>query len=321
MKLRVLPILTVYALLELEAQQEKGTPPAQSAPYDVGFYSGNPDERGGGYGLQSLVVFPFSGAPYSLRLPFAIGSYDHAADGKVLYANASYAEIAARTKIPGAPERPGLYRVELGTMRMSEVPVNPNLMIFDLAVSPREDKLIVSGRLREGGRQTCGLFEVSLPGGAVKSVLDRPYCEFLEIWNELSVSPDGEKVLARRRISRDRVDLEMINLRRRSVQSLGKGYYSASWSPDGKWVARRDDDGVDLLDAVTLAKKKHLSDTEDEWSPDSRHLIGINRRGCGSYFYTLRSVDIATGARTTFGSSTCKVNRATTAWVNVERLN
>ena len=308
--------LIVSGLFMLRAQPSNRLPQPQPIPYSLGFYSGNPDQRGGGYGLQSLVVFPASGTSYTLRLPFAIGAFDHSGDGKVLYAASLYTESAARAKDLGAPQRPGLFRFELGSMRMTEVPVNPNLAVSALTVSQRQDKLIVSGWLREGGRQTCGLFEVLLPSGATKNVVEHDGCDYFGSWRELSLSPDGESLLATRRNN-----LEMINLRNKSIQSLGK-YRKAEWSPDGMWIARFefDKDGVDLLDPKTLKSQKHISgNVQGHWSPDSRHLIGGDNRGCGSYFYTLVAVDVVTSQRTIFESSRCKLNRITTEWVNVER--
>jgi WD40 repeat protein len=307
-------LMIVSGLCMLRAQPPNRLPQPQPMPYSLGFYSGNPDQRGGGYGLQSLVVFPSSGTSYTLRLPFAIGAFDHSVDGKVLYAASLYSEISVRTKTPGAPDRPGLFRSELGSMRMTEVPVNPNLAILALTVSQRQDKLIVSGWLREGGRQTCGLFEVLLPSGATKNVVEHDGCDYFGSWQKLSLSPDGESLLATRRNN-----LEMIDLRNKSIQSLGK-YLSADWSPDGMWIARSVKDGVDLLDPKTLKSQKHISgNVQGHWSPDSRYLIGGDDHGCGSYFYTLVAVDVVTSERTIFASSRCKLNRITTEWVNVER--
>jgi hypothetical protein len=317
LKLRGFCVLTIGGALLLPAQQNSARQNGQLTQreaYSPAFYSGNPDKAGYGYGVQSLVVFPYSGPSYTVRLPFAIAAEAQTADGSVLYAPAFYTESAVKSNTPGAPERPGLFRFELNSMRMTEVPVTPNLGVFALTVSQREDKLIVSGRLREGRRQTCGLFEVSLPGGAVKSVFERPYCEYLGSWTYLSLSPDGERVLANRQ-----GNLEMIDLGNHSVQSLGR-YATATWSPDGSVIAVVDDHGAVLMDAKTLVRQKILrGDMTGSWSPDSRYLIGTTARGCHGYSFTLQAVDVASGERRMIDSSRCEVDRATITWVSIQR--
>src|SRR5690348_7816749 len=150
MRLRLFCRMIVCPLivaLALAAQQGKA--PSTLDSYSAAFYSGEPEKNGYGYGLQSLVVFPFSGPSYTVRLPFALAAMPQTPDGQVLFAKGFYSEIALKNKTPGAPRSPGLFRFELGSMRMSSVPVDPNLAVFALAISQRQDKLIVSGRLRE----------------------------------------------------------------------------------------------------------------------------------------------------------------------------
>ena len=193
------------------------------------------------------------------------------------------------------------------------------LAIFDLAVSQRQDKLIASGRLRERSKQTCGLFEIALPDGAVKSVLERPYCDYRESWGHLSLSPDGERILAARLDSPGHGIVEVINLRGRDVRSIAKNA-SATWSPDGNWIAVINGDGTGtLMDARTLKTQSRIPAVLGSWSPDSRYLIGTTMRGCGGYSFTLQAVDVTTGERRTIDNSKCEVNRQTTVWVNIER--
>jgi hypothetical protein len=123
-------------------------------------------------------------------------------------------------------------------MHYVEVHVEAGLGIAALAVSPKEDRLIIAGVLRRSGKVTCGLFEVKLPQGQTTFLLNGPSCTPPQSWGELSLSPDGNRVLARSRNS-----LDLIDLHNGSIRALSDRAY-ASWSPDGKWIALEDEHGV-----------------------------------------------------------------------------
>ena len=299
----------VTFLSAFQPQQDQGKTPS----YSAGFYTGRIDSGGGGLGLQSLVVFPFVGEAYSIALPFAIGYFAHTPDGEVLYANADYADMFKGLR--GAPDRPGVFRFELNSMRPSLVPGSAEIEVFGLAVSRRQDKLLVSGQVRSDRRLTCGLFEVSLPGGATRNVMEIKDCDYRSAWREPSLSPDGEYAVAVRGGS-----LELFDLKSRKVRSLGNNFVRGSWSPDGDWIAAIRTTGETIvMDTGTFVTRRTLADTNGDWSPDSRYLLGTTSAGCGNEFVTLQAVDVTTGARRTITSSVCKINSATTAWVNVER--
>ncbi len=282
--------------------------PGSAAPYQAAFYSGQPEMKGFGFGIQSLAIFPFSGPAVTIRFPMAISPLAQTADGKVLYAR----DIPLPPS--GSGKRPSLYRFEIPSMRYTPVSMNDNLEVLDLAVAKDERKLVASGKYLDAGQRRCGLFEMAVPQSEIHPLLDAPSCDALDAWLELDLSPDGTRLLAKQRGGR----LSIINLSQRTARGFAKGY-KATWSPDGKWiaVAAEDNDDVALLNAKTLAPQRRIrKGGMSVWSPDSSSLLGS--RGCGilSYAYTLESVNIATGKRRIIKSSKCKVNRLTTAWVS-----
>jgi len=281
--------------------------------HNAAFYSGDIDEGGYGTGLQSLVVFPNSGNSFTIRLPFAIGYYAQNSNGKVLYAEAIYDDSVLKRKTPTVPEGSGIFRIELESMDAQRIPGSADIVVFSMALSSREDKLVVSGRLRREGRRICGLFDVFLTDGAIKPVIETSDCEYLSSWSHLSVSPDGERAVANHRGS-----LEVIDLRTKAVRRLGPYDGAAEWSPDGAWLAVAEDRGTAILDAKTLKKHHQVGVTYAKWSPDSRFLLGGTSRGCpGGYFWTLQAVDAMTGKRQTIDSSKCKINRGTLTWTTL----
>jgi hypothetical protein len=319
---RGLILAAAFGVSHLVSAQHPNGGHDASGGYRAAFYSSGAaftDE-------QSLVVFPFDGEAFSIHLPTALGRFAFTKDGKILYAEARAWRPNRRnsSSYPDVASSPSLYKVEFNPTRTSPVPASAGLgPLFSIAVSQRQDKIVVSGKYEHTENVECGLFEISLLDGRVRKVLDNPECllpgssGYLAAWLTISLSPDGQRAVATRKSH-----LELINLTRATVKDLGDGFVKAAWSPDGKWIAALKDQGNDqwktmLMDTSTFEVRRALGNSDVEWSPDSRYLLaGKPDDQCENGLGTLETVDIESGRRTTIASSKCKINEVTTAWVS-----
>ena len=263
-----------------------------------------------GVGLNELIVFPTSKRAITISLPFALGRFTFSPDGRALYGEPMLGPPKGRVR--------GLYKIDFNPIRVSAIPTQASLKsIHSIAVSAREDRLLISGGFEEGDDQHCGVFEIGLPDGTLRPVLESPDCYYLSAWWGLSLSPDGAQAVAvhSRRIH----SLDLIDIARRQVRSLGTGFAKASWSPDGRWIAALEEGGkwrTVLFDAQTLARVKMLGTSEAQWSPDSHYLLAVSGRWCFNESGTVQTLDIHSGVKTTVGSSKCQVYQTTTGWVS-----
>jgi hypothetical protein len=144
---------------------------------------------GGSVGLDNLEVFPDKGKAIRVSLPFGLGRFAYGPDGRTLYGERRN-ELTAGSKHE-------LYRIDLRPIRVTAVPAQASLKpIHSIAVSLREDRLLISGGYEEEGNQHCGVFAISLPTGALMSVLKSPDCKYMSAWVGLSLSPDGKRAAA-----------------------------------------------------------------------------------------------------------------------------
>lgn len=134
-------------------------------------------------------------------------------------------------------------------------------------------------------------------------------------WQHVSVSPDGLRAVA---TQYGRV--ELIDIARGTAEPLDARFFIAAWSPDGRWLAaveNGENGRTILMDAKDLTPRRVLGNSELDWSPDSRYLLGMKRYNwCDPYSGTLEVIDIDTGKRITVRSSKCQVNQATIGWVS-----
>jgi len=218
---------------------------------------------------------------------------------------------------PTMGDKHELYRIDLNPIRVSAVPAQASLKpIHSIAVSLREDRLLISGGYEKGGSRYCGVFEISLPSGNLRSVLETPDCKYLSAWLYLSLSPDGKQAVAVHGRSHS---LDLIDTVHGEVKSIGVGFMKASWSPDGRWIAAleyRSKVRTVLFDARRLSPAKTLGESEVEWSPDSRYLLAVTGRGCSNESGTVQTLHIQSGARATVESSKCQVYQTTAGWVS-----
>ena len=142
-------------------------------------------------GSVEVRLFPREGKEVRVPLPVKLGSATFSPDGKSMYGAAH-----------GSPDRTvrirGIVRVELKTAQVTPVPGTNDFDVWSLAISPDERNLVVSGSSGAGAGRRCGVFELALPSGASKQILTTSDCRYKAGWSQLSISPDGHRLLALR---------------------------------------------------------------------------------------------------------------------------
>ncbi len=253
---------------------------------------------------------PTGAEALTIPLPFGLARIALSPDGKALYAQ--------RFFDPTGPNS-GLYKIEFGPTRASRVAGSEGLTSTS-GIGASRNKIVVSaGYLNSAGlldEKSCGMFELTLASGKVKKILSNSDCKYKSSWSSISLSPDGEQVVAVRERR-----LEVISLESGAVRLLGDGFYRAAWSPDGLWIAALEYNGryrTILIDTSSFSKRRELPNSGIVWSPDSRHIVAVGQQSrCGGYSGTLQLIDIESGTISTILGSACKVNSSIIGWVNV----
>jgi len=269
---------------------------------------------------NGLTVFPLKGESFTVPLPFVPSVIAFGPSGDALYALKRNGHDASRLS---------LVKVQFHPTRVSSLLETIPLDIANFTVSRREDKALVVGRRASRGKWSCGIFEVAIPSGVVRAVLENSDCRHGVLWQRVKLSPGGDRVL-------DEVgrDIQVIDLAGGGAKNLSrefaKGPWSeyASWSPDGKWIAVLESGRrgrVILLDATDLSRRRTLAGGSHGmppvWSPDSKYILrGQIELRCGISFdvdppYTLEVLDIESGTHTKIRSSRCRMERGETGWL------
>jgi len=249
---------------------------------------------------QQLQVFPFMGKGFAVPLGISVLTY--APDGKSLYGH-------SRDRFGK-----GLLKVTFNPVAVTPIPYTDALRVGGIGVAQGEEKIVISGSYPGGGSSACGLFELDLRSGKVKEIAQNSTCEYSSSWVRLSLSPSGNRLVAYRKPR-----LELIDLVSGAIQPLTGDYIAGAWSPDGKWLAVLEGGGQHhtiLLDSMNLKEKRSLGETNIEWSPDSRFLLGARSGSCSPYWSSLVAVDVQSGKETMIDSSRCRVNFNTIGWVS-----
>jgi Tol biopolymer transport system component len=265
-----------------------------------------------------LIVFPFDGNESSVELPATPGAVTFSADGRTIYGVVSpQAGVAARLVAVGI--KPSVVGSLVGSGGFSSV--------NGVAVSASGGNMIISGRYENGGAQVCGLYDLDINTGRVERVVENVGggCDFLSSWSNLSMSPDGSRVVG----TVKKGEVGIVNLSEHRIERVWPGT-AASYSPDGRWIAAisfATPMEIELINASDLSKQRGLGNDDTgrlQWSPDSRYLLVWKAdASCGvgpAYFGTLQALDVETGQRAPISSSKCRVNLMTTGWVNDEVL-
>ena len=225
-----------------------------------------------------------------------------------------------------------------GPRRLSAITINPsrltrlphsdefNNYFNSLTVDTAGDKTVISAMYGQSAVQQCGLFELDITMGTIEKIIDNlgSGCDYLSSWSDLSISPDGTRVVGTAR----KGQVGVVNLKEHRVEKLWAGT-AASWSPDGKWIAAlsfAEQMEIELIRTSDLSLQRRLGSDETgrvDWSPDSRYLLVFSNGFCGlgtGYVGSLQTLDIETGQRLTIESSKCRVNLMSTGWVSDDVL-
>ena len=290
-----------------------GSPACSTSNFKVGAHSYSavkylPETNG-----DALRVFSSEGSATAINLPFRLGRVVFAPDRRSLYGTNA--------------EGPGLSKVEFNLVRLSPVPGTTGFFIKSFAVSGRQDKVVISGRRSDPDGGGCGVFEVLIPAGDARQVLNSD-CRYRWAWDSLSLSPDGEQAVAEVGSNTDHdLHLELIDLAHGITKPISSEFWVGVWSPDGKWIAAlgNGNHNLVLIDAHDFSKRRKLGSTsriKPEWSPDSRYLLLWDhplRCGIGIDLdppATLQALDVESGERSMIRSSECKVVFGSTGWVS-----
>jgi len=267
---------------------------------------------------DKLIVFPFDGSEVRIDLPATVGGMTFSADGRTIYGIVGPAN--------GGPRR-------LAAITINPSGVNPlphsdefNNYFNSLTVDTAGDKAVISATYGQSAVQQCGLFEMDITKGTIEKIIDNlaSGCDYLSSWSHLSISPDGNRVVGTAR----KGQLGVVNLKEHRVEKLWPGT-SASWSPDGKWIAAlsfANHMEIELIRTSDLSLERRLGSDEAgrvDWSPDSRFLLVFSSGFCGlgtGYVGSLQTLDIGTGQRLTIESSKCRVDLMSTGWVSDDVL-
>ena len=267
-----------------------------------------------------LVAFPFDREEVTVALPpgFSGNVFSFSADGMRLYGIANGTEGETLPVVVASIKSGNLKAIEASRGLSS---------FLSLAADANGGVMAVTAVYRHNGAQECGIFELDVAKGIAEHVVDNPRGEcfdFVSLWKQLSLSPDGRRVVG----TAGSGQLGVINLRQHRVEKLWPGE-AAWWSPDGKWIAAltyTSPAEIDLIRASDLSIQRKLGhDTGGrlQWSPDSRYLLLLDLGACGAssgYFGTLVTLDIETGQRKPINSSRCKVNHSSVGWVSDDVL-
>ena len=277
---------------------------------------------------QVLTVFPMEGEAIRIPLPFVPRIEAFGPTGSGLYA------VPRKISALGDTTEPNIVKVELNPTRLTTLIESTSLNVLSFAVSMREDKIVIAGATLEGTKRTCGLYEIGLPGGNWRPIVEINDCRFGAPW-ELSLSPTGERAVVNTGSQLQVVDLVHGTITFLPPQfSKGQWRAGAAWSPDGKWIAvleSRRWGRTFLLDANDLSIHRILSTGYHRmtpvWSPDSRYLLrGKLQLRCGIGIaddppYTLEIVDVESGKRTMVRSSRCKMDNGLAGWLSGEAIH
>jgi len=282
-------MLTAVGDAPIQAGQD-----ASSGPSVAALLQGE-SPRGGKYWLS---VFPEGTKPVLISLRPDGFPYKFGPMGRSLY---------------GMVQGNCLYRLDLESNRGSAVacPTGLQFSIYsgDVAISVREDKALIFAASRS---RNCGVFEIPLPNGTPRLVADVP-CDDRPTGPGFSCSPDCAYATFIHHKT-----LQVLDVATGKFRSLGAGFLTASWSPDGKWIAALEDGRrpvTVLFDAATLRRRTTLPDSEAQWSADSRYLLRVV--GCrGREDGTIEALSIDTGRGKTVQSSRCQIYNIGTGWVD-----
>ena len=221
-------------------------------------------------GKSELRVFSPDGKEVGIPIPLALNNVVFGASGNALY---------------GTSQKTDLLKIELNPVRIVRLPGFESFAWMDrFAVSRNEDKILLMGG-RDRGRSS-GIFEVSLPDGKLRVVLETATTGFP--WRIGDLAPGAEEALIE--LMRIPGGLALLDVASGAITPLGNELWEGSYSPDGRWLAALDRSTPGRASKRVLIDRKDWSRRRDLgrrvsqliWSPDSQLLLGAeSREACG----------------------------------------
>jgi hypothetical protein len=215
-----------------------------------------------------------------------------------------------------------LWKVHTDPIRRERVRGAEGLAVDNFVVSSRQDLILVSGRVDNGGG--CGVFAVHPVEGRTDRILETNCGD----WSRLSTSPDGSQAVGTVGKDEHLVVIDMLN---GSTRPLAAERSTGVWSPDGRWIAVLGDwRHVYLIDARDTTRHRDLGRTgplTPAWSPDSKYLLAGKTHPfkCGFYLdveppESLEVIDVQTGRRTMIESSACQIYQGNIGWLSRDKF-
>jgi hypothetical protein len=280
-------------------------------------------------GESRVTIFPPRAKPVAISLPTGLRCSEFSGDGHALLGS----------------ERSGRGPYDSGQTILQELAFDPTqltrirgserlneFVVTSLAATASKDKLLISAKRRDG--DVCGIFEIGVPAGRVRPIITKSDCQRqiseLELWREISISPDARQAAATRGSASHRdLHVELIDLVAGTTTRLVDGFSSPSWSPDGKWIAALKGAPnrayIYLIDPTSHIKPRRLSgrtNLKPAWSPDSRFILLVTHdASCGIRIdvdppETLMALDVKLDRISTVHGSRCLINDGVIGWVD-----
>ena len=254
-----------------------------------------------------IAVFPPVGKEFEISLPLIPRWFAYGPSGRSVYATA-FRETGTRS----FTDPRGIFKIELEPVRVASIQgLDAFYSIGPFAVSQGEDLVLSSGAKGNYPAGSCGVYEIDLPAGGIRAVIETSDCRAGSPWRVLSVSPEGKEVLISANHS-----LALLDRARGSIAKIEGQFSRGSFSPDGRWIAAlqlgdpKAPSKTVLIDRTNPTSRRDLggiNDSEVVWSPDSRFLLhAVLRPACPSQNpLALETLEIQTGYRSLIKDSIC----------------
>ena len=174
------------------------------------------------------------------------------------------------------------------------------------------------------GAGECGVFEINPNTGIFRTLRSGVFPDCGGAAGP--VSPDGIRVLHTVEANAGR--LTVLNLQTSEIHGVGGTMTSASWSPDGRWIAaikgKSRISSIVLFDAADTSRERILGRTMGgrlDWSPDSKYLLVAKPEAmCGPDLWSLEVIEVETGKRTDVKSAHCEIFETNTGWMDLNSV-